>query len=497
MSHDRRYLGLVVAAVVVGCGEPTPTESRLPPVPAPVLASQSGGACVPSADFVVHDGDELLEALAAASEGSVIALDGMIEIWFDTNIFTPGLTLTCHSPGSGLAARPGVGIDFLVIARAERLRVDHLVLDATEAIQGAFLAEWDGEETFGNHVTFTNNEVRCVQPTDCVGLVAPTFAAAEDATIVENHFHVSGVANGVHVQGFDRVAVEGNVLESDDESGSAIAVNGSHNVHVNANHVRGAWRSDVNFFDGVVLAFVSENHLEGSGTGFAFRAIEEVLVARNTVRCGPASCAFVRDGGVDVTVEGNTFVSHGSTTGLHVQSGIDGVRILGNRLVAHQPSGGPAFGGIRLREIAGAVVSENVIEGPWANGIALSRVGDTSVSGNRIRGVAIDGIRLDELHDSRLSRNRVYAPGVALLLTDGCGNAFLGNMLQGDTYAAAFEEPTGANVLVGGPAAVVDNGALDCDGDGTVDPNQITSGGRILHGPSLARAVIPAGGPLR
>jgi len=57
-----------------------------------------------------------------------------------------------------------------------------------------------------------------------------------------------------------------------------------------------------------------------------------------------------------------------------------------------------------------------------------------------------------------------------------CGNAFVGNSLQGNAgnIGLLFDATTGANTLVGNGTIVIDNGAFDCNGDGVNDPNIIT-----------------------
>src|SRR5437667_10769155 len=57
-----------------------------------------------------------------------------------------------------------------------------------------------------------------------------------------------------------------------------------------------------------------------------------------------------------------------------------------------------------------------------------------------------------------------------------CGNAFVGNSLQGNAgnIGLLFDATTGANTPAGNGTIVIDNGAFDCNGDGVKDPNIIT-----------------------
>ncbi len=75
-----------------------------------------------------------------------------------------------------------------------------------------------------------------------------------------------------------------------------------------------------------------------------------------------------------------------------------------------------------------------------------------------------------------------------------CGNVFFGNSLQGNTgnIGALLARTTGNNTLVGNRTVVYDDGDLDCDGDGSADPNIITGRGAVLHGVNLGEAVSGA-----
>lgn len=460
--------------------------------------SVMGAACATAADHVVTDGQELADALSAATEGDVIAINGMIEIWFDANVEIPGLTLTCHSPGSGLRAEAGAGVDFLVIAKAPGLTVEHIAFDASETVQGAFLAAWNGEDAVADDVTFAFNDVRC-GPGRCVLVASDAHAAGADVAVVNNTIRASGVPFGIQVQGFRRVRVEENVVEAEASSPVAIGVSGSENVHVNANRVSGPWSSGIQLWDGVYDGFISENILAGvEDSPFFFRSVDGVLVAGNRAECG-TTCALMRNEVFNVTVEDNSFVSYGSMTGVHLQAGTDGVKILRNRILAVEPSTFAGFGAIRVRDGRGAQIVANDIRGPWASGIALGALEAAQVDQNHVDGVSIDGIRLDGVSGAMVTLNRGSAAGIGIALSRGCFSTLLGNQLLGGVHSAVFGPLTGANVFVGGSGggSIVDDGAFDCDEDGEVDRNQITSQGRILSGVGLGMTVAGAVGGLR
>ena len=71
---------------------------------------------------------------------------------------------------------------------------------------------------------------------------------------------------------------------------------------------------------------------------------------------------------------------------------------------------------------------------------------------------------------------------------------FVGNDLQGNTgnIGLIFPDSSGANTFVGNGTIVVDDGVMDCDGDGVSDPNIITGAGAVLHGVTLGQVVSDA-----
>jgi hypothetical protein len=64
-------------------------------------------------------------------------------------------------------------------------------------------------------------------------------------------------------------------------------------------------------------------------------------------------------------------------------------------------------------------------------------------------------------------------------------------MGNADGIGAIFAEITGDNVLIGASAPVVDDGAFDCDGDGTNDPNVFGPGVEVSSGSVATAESVP------
>lgn len=366
----------LVAAVVafLACGEPT----AAPPDPAvPQFGVRAATTCPTAPDVVVTDEAGLLAALAAASPGDVIALDGFFEVTAAVFIGTDGITLTCATPGSGLAAQSGAGVGFLLRVRGRRIAVDHLVLDGSATTRGPYEAWFDGGIRAAEDPRLTNSRVTC-GPDECA------------------------------------------------------------------------------FFVGTPRAIVSDNHFESAT----------------------------------------------SITGVHLQGSggrTDGSRVERNTIVATAPSTNPLFGGIRARDGSGLVIASNVVIGPWANSLSPSEVSQSVIEGNWLIRAASFGIRTStnalvdiSSADNVFRNNRAALAGVAgAFVFRACRNLFSGNSFQGNAgnLGAIFDVSSGANTLVGNQTVVIDNGAFDCDGDGTNDPNIITGRGAVQHGVNLGEMV--------
>ncbi|MGH7529513.1 MAG: right-handed parallel beta-helix repeat-containing protein [Gemmatimonadales bacterium] len=238
--------------------------------------------------------------------------------------------------------------------------------------------------------------------------------------------------------------------------------------------------------------------LDGSNADDVFFADEvaDVRFTNNSVLCSPAlhagSCGFFH-ATPNALVSGNQFRSSGSFTGVHLQAGIDGTRIEDNTITTTAAGHDvPSFGGLRVRDGANVVIARNTVQGPWQNSAAFADLDASIIEQNTFDGAVVYGIRAASgtssrpiaMTDNVFRNNRISGAGRAgIFLTSACSNLLGGNELQGNAadVGLVFDTATGANVFAGNLNLVVDNGgALDCDGDGTGDPN-------ILTGPGLAR----------
>ncbi len=232
-------------------------------------------------------------------------------------------------------------------------------------------------------------------------------------------------------------------------------------------------------FDAAILAF------NDGLTGFA----EDDQFTNNTITCGPESLCIFVSGGPRTLIANNQATAFGAISGLHLQAGVDGMRILGNTVVAATPSGSFAFGGIRVRDGSGLTVTGNTVLGPWRNSVAPTNLATSRFAFNRFEGASAFGIRMSTngggtlMTDDVFQNNEVTSAGLAgVLATLTCRNAFVWNTLQGTGGGIGifFDVTTGANVFVGNQTVIADNGAFDCNDDGLNDPNIIT--GTALHG---------------
>lgn len=210
-----------------------------------------------------------------------------------------------------------------------------------------------------------------------------------------------------------------------------------------------------------------------------------VRIIGNDIWCGSAVCVFVI--GPGALILKNTLISASdvpSTSGFHLQGGPDSARVEGNHVSALTPQGTFRFGAIRTVGGRDVVIRDNVITGPWSNGLALTYLQGGVVEGNSVSGAQLSGIYVAYGSNHTVSVRGVLvrgnissAEGAALYVDGACGNVFVANRLSttGTSPVAAFAQHTGANALLGElRGGVVDNGNVDCDGDGTVDPNMVS-----------------------
>jgi len=247
--------------------------------------------------------------------------------------------------------------------------------------------------------------------------------------------------------------------------------------------------------DGLVLDGTNSSDL------FYAEAVADVHFTRNSVRCSPAlnggGCAFFH-ATPNAVVSGNEFRSNGSFTGVHLQAGIDGARIEDNTISTTSAGWDvPTFGGLRVRDGANVVIARNTVQGPWQNSAAFVDLDASIIQENSFDGAVVYGIRAPSgisfrpvsMTNNVIRDNRISGAGRAgIFLNSACNNRLLGNTLEGNAgdVGVLFDVQTGSNLFAGDKHFVVDNGgALDCDGDGSGDPNRITGLGvtrREEHG---------------
>jgi hypothetical protein len=245
--------------------------------------------------------------------------------------------------------------------------------------------------------------------------------------------------------------------------------------------------------------------LDGTNAFDSFFAgdVAGVRFTNNKVLCSPAlnggTCGFF-SATRNARVIGNEFRSTGSFSGLHLQGGIDGTRIEYNTIVTTTAGADvPIFGGLRVRDGANVVIAGNTVQGPWANSAALVDLTASTIEQNDFEGAVMYGIlapagtsfRPVAMTDNVIRTNRIVGAGSAgIALDSACRNQLFGNRLGGNAgdVGLVFDEQTGANAFAGNRDLAVDNGgALDCDGDGSGDPNVLTGVGLARRGEPGAR----------
>lgn len=211
-SSGRRYTMrnttyvLVISALMTAACADRPTEPATDATMAPAAQFAKGGTpdltgCATNPDFVVTDDGQLRSAMNAdAQPGDVIAIEGLIVTNRGATTRTPGLTITCASPGSGLVADPDVpwsasDAGYLLRIYAADVVITGLVLDAGAAPAGPVYAENNGTTTLADRLAFTDNRVTC-GPGSCLFL-----PGVSGALVADNSFVADGTSTGVHLQG--------------------------------------------------------------------------------------------------------------------------------------------------------------------------------------------------------------------------------------------------------------------------------------------------------
>jgi nitrous oxidase accessory protein NosD len=236
-----------------------------------------------------------------------------------------------------------------------------------------------------------------------------------------------------------------------------------------------------------------------------------IRVIGNDVVCGYTLCVFfVGTRGTQVT--DNRFAGDSTNTGIQFQSPgrladgtpispVDDVVIARNVIETDDSYPAGIYGAIRVRDGSNATITHNQVGAGWTNGIALTNVYDSRVDHNRIDGALYYGIDVPQivarpiaLRGVSFTGNHITNSGrSAIWPARACYNVFTGNNVQDNDRGAIFLASTGGNVWRGNPGEVEDRGAFDCDGDGDIDPNQI-SGARAStsSAPAFSVSAVPA-----
>ena len=288
----------------------------------------------------------LRAAIAAATPGTVIGIRGMIGITQDDTIATADVTLTCATPGSGLFAVAGSGVQDLLIAAAKRDVVDRLVLDASQAGDSPLAGFNDGTTFFAESIRFTNNAAMCAPGGECVFI-----SGGLGAVVTDNHFEAPGSFSGIQLQvdvaRVDGARIERNTLVATapsiglrqggirpaDASGVVIADNtvagpwrnglsGARLAHssVQGNQFRGAVRNGIRLSDGGPLFIAgipasdnvfSNNRITASGEAgiFAHLACRNAFAGNNLQgNAGDVGAIFPDSSGANTLVGNGTIV---------------------------------------------------------------------------------------------------------------------------------------------------------------------------------------------
>ena len=275
MNRITRAIPLL--ALLAACQD----RSVVPTALRPAFAAAAPAVCPASPTVVVSDEAGLRSAIATATPGAVIAISGMIGITQDDTIATEGVTITCATPGSGLFAVAGSGVQDLLIAAAKRDVVDGLVLDASQAGDSPLAGFNDGTTFFAESIRFTHNTGTCPPGGECVFI-----SGGLGAVVADNQFEAHGSFSGIQLQ-VDVARVDGARIERNTLVATAPSVGlrqggirpaDAANVVIAANTLLGPWRN------GLSAARLAHSRVEGN----QFRG-----AVRNGIRLSDAGPLFI------------------------------------------------------------------------------------------------------------------------------------------------------------------------------------------------------------
>jgi nitrous oxidase accessory protein NosD len=218
--------------------------------------------------------------------------------------------------------------------------------------------------------------------------------------------------------------------------------------------------------------------------------IPNIRVTGNEIGCGYDFCFF----GVGVPylqMTDNHFEGDETRFGIQIQglrqlngpltASSDGI-VISRNVLENEEGYLALYGAVRVRDGRDVTITHNDIRGSWSNGVVLTNIYDSRVEHNQIDGVLRDGIDFALIVANRVSvsdvsvkANQIRNAGRAgMSIRAACYNTFQGNNVGDNPVGARFERSTGANVYRGNNELVQDGGAFDCDGDGAIDPNQVS-----------------------
>lgn len=482
--HAARFSIFTITVVgLVACNEPLANRATAPLSRMEDLAQT--GSCPGHATHVVATEGELESALQGAEPGDTIAISGTIAVdQPELDVATNNLTITCATPGSGLAVAPGATPSRLLVVLAPAVTVTGLRFDARGATSGAYLAFFDGADGFASNEQFIGNQVTCGAVDEaCVYFAlegAPGVIAASN--VITN----GGVGRGMHLEGVEGGVVTHNTVVGADTGFGGIVISGGGGVDVANDTVRGAWTIAMlvnQAADGVTI----EQSAFSGGSFATIRLVDltNFLFRGNTVTC--TAICFEMFGSAGARVIGNRVTATGAITGIDVEPHnalvTDGTTVDGNTIQALSPSGIPGEGGIHVSTGAALSVTNNIVLGPWVNSVALTFLNGSTVDGNRLIGSAGAGIAFTTdtatlpitFMGDTVTNNVITAwSSAGISIQSACRNLLAGNVTEGRASVdVLLTGTTGANRVVASARGVVDQGAEDCDGDGIIDPNVV------------------------
>lgn len=341
---------------------------------------------------------------------------------------------------------------------------------AFDPVTPSFSAGASGKACAGAGATVVNNEAD----------LRAALAAAQPGAVVA----VSGV---ISLYGPDYMGVPEGVTLTCAEEGAGL--------------VAGSYRGAL-VYVASPNATVSGLNLDGTNSSYPVyvfngdgRAdVTGVTVEANSIKCGDFGCAFIIGATATVVRNNDVEMAHRfAGTGIHMQRSVaaDGSQLRidrsvveGNVITALVPAGAASFGAIRPRDGTNVIVRENIIRGPWSNGIATTEVINAKFERNIVEGARLRGIFFPLILNSRITvkgslfrgNDLTSTGGPGIVAQNACNNVFVANRITAPATqpTIAFTSATGANVVLGPADRIEDNGNIDCDGDGDVDPNSIS-----------------------